>query len=207
MILWIQEILTRFADFTALAGRIPLEILADTRLYLVLGALLLGLGIHCYRWLAGGAAFLAVAAGLTAWMQGRAAWSQTVTAFVLIGMLVAAMVFNWKKVDAVLLCAFVAALPLHLLGQAWWLAALVGLLAGAVAYFFPLAGVLVGSSLLGGLLLADTGVLLPWVCWGLVPVGIGVQYLLFGRHQRLFSKCVPDRVRDLLTRRKAGRRK
>ena len=136
MILWIQEILTRFANFTALAGRIPLEILADTRLYLVLGVLLLGLGIHCYRWLAGGAAFLAVAAGLTAWMQGRAAWSQTVTAFVLIGMLVAAMVFNWKKVDAVLLCAFTAALPLHLLGQ--------------------------GPALLGG----EAGVVNPEVCNG-----------------------------------------
>ena len=205
MILWIQEILTRFADFTALAGRIPLEILADTRLYLVLGVAFLLLGIRLYRGLVSFGVFLGVAAAMTLWLRGRAGWQQTVTAFVLIGLLVSAMFFSFKTLDAALLCGFVTAVPLYTLGLPWWGSGLLGLLLGAAAWFFPLAGVLTGSAMLGGLLLGGTGVLPGWLCWALIPVGMGAQYALFGRTQKLFAKCIPDRLQDRLDKRKAGR--
>lgn len=205
MVLWIQHTLAGFAELTGLTGKLPLEALEDLRLYLVLGAAFLLLGIRLYRGLVSFGVFLGVAAAMTLWLRGRAGWQQTVTAFVLIGLLVSAMFFSFKTLDAALLCGFVTAVPLYTLGLPWWGSGLLGLLFAAAAWFFPLAGVLTGSALLGGLLLGGSGVLPGWLCCGLIPVGMGAQYALFGRTQKLFTKCVPDRLRDRLDKRKAGK--
>ena len=204
MVQWIQNTLVKFTELTGLTGKLSLDILGDTRLYLVLGVAFLLLGIRLYRGLVSFGVFLGVAAAMTLWLRGRAGWQQTVTAFVLIGLLVSAMFFSFKTLDAALLCGFVTAVPLYTLGLPWWGSGLLGLLFGAAAWFFPLAGVLTGSAMLGGLLLGGTGLLPGWLCRALMPVGIGAQYALFGKKQKLFTKCVPDRLKDRLERRKAG---
>lgn len=206
MVLWIQNTLARFAELTGLTGKLSLDMLGDYRLYLVLGVAFLVLGIRLYRGLVSFGVFLGVAAAMTLWLRGKAGWQQTVTAFVLLGLLVSAMFFSLKTLDAALLCCFVTAVPLYTLGLPWWGSGLLGLLFGAAAWFFPLAGVLWGSATLGVLLLSGTGLLPGWLCWLAIPVGIGAQYVLFGKRQKLFTKCIPDRLKDRLEQRKAGTR-
>lgn len=206
MVLWIQNALARFAELTGLTGKLSLDILGDYRLYLVLGVAFLLLGIRLYRGLVSFGVFLGVAAAMTLWLRGKAGWQQTVTAFVLLGLLVSAMFFSLKTLDAALLCCFVTAVPLYTLGLPWWGSGLLGLLFGAAAWFFPLAGVLWGSATLGVLLLSGTGLLPGWLCWLMMPVGIGAQYALFWKKQKLFTKCIPDRLKGRLEQRKAGRK-
>ena len=206
MVLWIQHTLARFAELTGLTGKLSLDMLGDTRLYLVLGVAFLVLGIRLYRGLVSFGVFLGVAAAMTLWLRGKAGWQQTVTAFVLLGLLVSAMFFSLKTLDAALLCCFVTAVPLYTLGLPWWGSGLLGLLFGAAAWFFPLAGVLWGSATLGVLLLSGTGLVPGWLCWLAIPVGIGAQYVLFGKRQKLFTKCIPDRLKVRLEQRKAGTR-
>ena len=206
MVPWIQNTLVKFTELTGLTGKLSLDMLGDARLYLVLGVAFLLLGIRLYRGLVSFGVFLGVAAAMTLWLRGKAGWQQTVTAFVLLGLLVSAMAFSFKTLDAALLCCFVTAVPLYTLGIPWWGSGLLGLLFGVAAWFFPLAGVLWGSVMLGGLLLSGTGLVPGWLCWLAIPVGIGVQYALFGKKQKLFTKCIPDRLKDRLEQRKAGTR-
>lgn len=206
MVPWIQNTLAAFVELTGLTGKLSLDMLGDARLYLVLGVAFLLLGIRLYRGLVSFGVFLGVAAAMTLWLRGKAGWQQTVTVFVLIGLLISAMAFSFKTLDAALLCCFVTAVPLYTLGLPWWGSGLLGLLFGAAAWFFPLAGVLTGSAMLGGLLLGGTGLVPGWLCWLAIPVGIAAQYALFGKKQKLFTKCIPDRLKDRLDKRKAGTR-
>lgn len=140
MVPWIQNTLARFAELTGLTWKLSLDMLGDYRLYLVLGVAFLLLGIRLYRGLVSFGVFLGVAAAMTLWLRGRAGWQQTVTAFVLIGLLVSAMFFSLKTLDAALLCCFVTAVPLYTLGLPWWGSGLLGLFSERRPGSFPWRG-------------------------------------------------------------------
>ncbi|WP_171025942.1 MULTISPECIES: hypothetical protein [unclassified Clostridium] len=139
-------------------------------------------GYKLFRVWSAVAAFLLTAIGITALMQGVADRGTIVTAFAIVGLIMAFLAFQWPKASAFLVCGVIGYGLAGALTPLWW----VRLLAGAVlaCATIPLSGwLIVGATALWGAFTLSAGVLaylgyptgtaLQWVLT-LVMTGLGV---------------------------------
>lgn len=202
-----------FAEKTRIAGKMcPRE--TDIRLALAaVGVLLVLFGIGIYRLLTAALLFGVSAAVLVGVLDGKIGWGAVVTAFVLIGCLLACFSFQWKTADAMAIGAMVLAYVGWSVYPTWW-TVLVGAAFGSlVTGLFPLYGVTAFCAAMGTILLMEQAIFfqkipgtqtLLWIpaviahCVGFA--GFCFQLFVLGRKQKLFKKTMPDRVRYLLER-------
>lgn len=198
--------LSLFAEKTGIAGKLFLNAQTAVVILVLLAICLTAAGIKVYRLVTSVLLFGATAIVLCTCMAGNADWRATVTAFTIIGCLLAFLSYSWKLLDAVVFSALAAAAVLWHFCPVWWAACIAGILAGGLTGLFPLAGITFFTAAAGGCLLME---LFP----GSFPVilaaasacaGTGVQLLLFGRKQKLFTRTMPGKVRLWLSRRKTS---
>lgn len=198
--------LSLFAEKTGIAGKLFLNGQTAAAILVLLGICLMLAGIKVYRLLTSVLLFGATAIALCTCMAGHADWGATVTAFTIIGCLLAFLSYSWKLLDAVIFSALAAAAVLWHFCPLWWAACIAGILAGGLTCLFPLAGITFFTAAAGSCLLMELfpGNFPVIAAAASVCAGTGVQLLLFGRKQKLFLSTMPGKVRLWLSRRKAS---
>lgn len=198
--------LSLFAEKTGIAGKLFLNGQTAAAILVLLGICLMLAGIKVYRLLTSVLLFGATAIALCTCMAGHADWGATVTAFTIIGCLLAFLSYSWKLLDAVIFSALAAAAVLWHFCPLWWAACIAGILAGGLTCLFPLAGITFFTAAAGSCLLMELfpGNFPVIAAAASVCAGTGVQLLLFGRKQKLFITTMPGKVRLWLSRRKAS---
>lgn len=198
--------LSLFAEKTGIAGKLFLNGQTAAAILVLLGICLVLAGIKVYRLLTSVLLFGATAIALCTCMAGHADWRATVTAFTIIGCLLAFLSYSWKLLDAVIFSALAAAAVLWHFCPLWWAACIAGILAGGLTCLFPLAGITFFTAAAGSCLLMELfpGNFPVIAAAASVCAGTGVQLLLFGRKQKLFISTMPGKVRLWLSRRKAS---
>ena len=122
--------LSFFAEKTGLAGKLFLNAQTVAAILVLLGICLVLAGIRVYRLLTSALLFGATAVVICICMAGNADWRATVTAFTIIGCLLAFAAYSWKLLDAVIFSALAAAALLWHGCPLWWAACIAGILAG-----------------------------------------------------------------------------
>ena len=198
--------LSLFAEKTGIAGKLFLNGQTAAAILVLLGICLMRAGIKVYRLLTSVLLFGATAIALCTCMAGHADWRATVTAFTIIGCLLAFLSYSWKLLDAVIFSALAAAAVLWHFCPLWWAACIAGILAGGLTCLFPLAGITFFTAAAGSCLLMELfpGNFPVIAAAASVCAGTGAQLLLFGRKQKLFLRTMPGKVRLWLSRRKAS---
>ena len=198
--------LSLFAEKTGIAGKLFLNGQTAAAILVLLGICLMLAGIKVYRLLTSVLLFGATAIALCTCMAGHADWGATVTAFTIIGCLLAFLSYSWKLLDAVIFSALAAAAVLWHFCPLWWAACIAGILAGGLTCLFPLAGITFFTAAAGSCLFMELfpGNFPVIAAAASVCAGTGVQLLLFGRKQKLFLSTMPGKVRLWLSRRKAS---
>ena len=198
--------LSLFAEKTGIAGKLFLNGQTAAAILVLLGICLMLAGIKVYRLLTSVLLFGATAIALCTCMAGHADWRATVTAFTIIGCLLAFLSYSWKLLDAVIFSALAAAAVLWHFCPLWWAACIAGILAGGLTCLFPLAGITFFTAAAGSCLLMELfpGNFPVIAAAASVCAGTGAQLLLFGRKQKLFLRTMPGKVRLWLSRRKAS---
>ena len=198
--------LSLFAEKTGIAGKLFLNGQTAAAILVLLGICLMLAGIKVYRLLTSVLLFGATAIALCTCMAGHADWRATVTAFTIIGCLLAFLSYSWKLLDAVIFSALAAAAVLWHFCPLWWAACIAGILAGGLTCLFPLAGITLFTAAAGSCLLMELfpGNFPVIAAAASVCAGTGAQLLLFGRKQKLFLRTMPGKVRLWLSRRKAS---
>ena len=198
--------LSLFAEKTGIAGKLFLDAQTVASILVLLGICLVLAGIRVYRLLTSALLFGATAVVICICMAGNADWRATVTAFTIIGCLLAFAAYSWKLLDAVIFSALAAAALLWHGCPLWWAACIAGILAGGLTCLFPLAGITFFTAAAGSCLLMELfpGNFPVIAAAASVCAGTGAQLLLFGRKQKLFLRTMPGKVRLWLSRRKAS---
>lgn len=141
-------------------------------------------------------------------MGNIANWGEIVTAFSIIGFLMAFMAYGWTYVGACIMTGLIAGMTAVMFGADFMPAVIVGLLSLAVAYFFPLPAVIVSTVWFGSVILNESGVV-SWLGSTaslilLCICGLMVQVLL-GRKIEGFERKWPGFVTKLIEKRKRGK--
>ena len=194
--------LSLFAEKTGIAGKLLLNAETAAVIAAVLGICLVLAGIQVYRLLTSVLLFSATAIVLCTCMAGIAGWPTIVTAFTIIGCLLAYLAHSWKLLDAVIFSALAAAALLWHFYPIWWAACIAGILAAGLTWLFPLAGITFFTAAAGSCLLLE---LFPENITAIPAAacaGMGLQLLLFGRKQKLFISTMPGKVRLWLSQKK-----
>lgn len=172
-----------FEDKTEIIGKISWDMEDVTFCLLVLGILmvLVGAGIYCLI------SSLMVFSGTTVvtcmLLAGKLDWSNTVTAFTLIGCMLGLLAFKWKKFNAVVLSGLMAACIMWIAYPTIWIAACAGILAAIVATYCPTAMIIIYTAVTGTVLIAENLPMEvePYMLLAAGAIGLILQFVLFGR--------------------------
>jgi len=154
---------------------------------IVLAVLLCFFGIKIFRPVSSAMMFLVTALFVTFVMR-RAEMGQIVTAFTVIGLIMAAVTYKWYRLSAFIIGLFIGFSITAPLVDNFWMNLSVGIALGIIANIFPVMAVMVMTSVWGGLYTVLAGIellgLTPSVFVTLILsaiaafAGIVVQYLL-----------------------------
>ena len=167
-----------FMEKTGIAGNIHVNENTERMLFLLLGIALVLAGAKVYCAVVSLIMFWGVTIVLCTLMDGKAAWGTIVTAFTLIGCLMAYLAFKWKTADSMIFSAAIAAGAAWILSSSWIIAVCSGGVIAVASAFFPLECAILSTVLAGAVLLYETGVGYT----GLLAVcGVLIQLLVFWR--------------------------
>jgi len=154
---------------------------------IVLAVLLCFLGIKIFRPTSSAMMFLMTAMFLTIVMRGIG-MGRIVTAFSVIGLIMAAITYKWYRLSAFIIGLFIGFSITAPLVANFWINLSVGIALGIIANIFPVMAVMVMTSVWGGLYTVLAGIELLGItppvfitlilCAVAAFAGIVVQYLL-----------------------------
>ncbi len=127
-------------------------------IFLITGILLLVMGSKIYTFCASLVVFWGTCIVVCTLIDGHAGRRATVTAFVLIGCLLAFAAFKWIKADAVILSAMAASGVTYVFGLPWWAILLIAIACGVAGGFFPRPAALISTATIGACLIYETGI-------------------------------------------------
>lgn len=154
---------------------------------IVLAVLLCFFGIKIFRPTSSAIMFLMTALFLTFAMR-KISMGQIVTAFTVIGLIMAAITYKWYRLSAFIIGLFIGFSITAPLVDNFWINVSVGIALGIIANIFPVMAVMVMTSVWGGLYAVLAGIELLGInasvfitlilCAAAAFAGIVVQYLL-----------------------------
>ena len=178
-----------FEDKTGIIGKIAWDMTDVAFCLLVLGILLVLVGAKIYCFLASLMVFSGVTVVTCILLEGRLDWSNTVTAFTLIGCMLGLLAFKWKKFNAVVLSGLMAACIMWLAYPTIWIVVCAGILTAIATIYCPTAMIIIYTTVTGTALIAENLSIVgdlpmeiePYMLLAAGAIGLMVQFVLFGR--------------------------
>lgn len=123
-------------------------------------------GFKIFRFISAIMAFFLTALLFIAWMSPKSNMGMIVTAFSLIGLVMAFLAFRWYRLSAFLMCALIGYSFAAMFISNVWISAAIAIVFGLVAVVYPVIMMISVTALWGGITLGFEGLQL-----------IGVEYL------------------------------
>ncbi len=152
---------------------------------LAVAALGLLFGYKLFRFISAVVAFLLTAVGISLLLGSTGDRAVVVTAFIVLGILLAFLAYQWTEFGAFILCASIGFGLAALLTELIWVQILAALVFGVISIRFPVTSIILSTSVWGGITLGTDGAqavgidLIRFrvlIILGLIVLGILVQY-------------------------------
>lgn len=205
----IKEMFEYFGTKTGILGDVRQYRELWMALLIVWGTAFCFLGVKSYRIVFSVMTFMAAALAICRLMGNIANWGEIVTAFSIIGFLMAFMAYGWTYVGACIMSGLIAGMTAVMFGADIRFALIAGILFLAAAYFFPFPAIIISTVWFGSAVLNESGVV-PWLgspVSFMLLCGLGLVFQCFlGRRTGGFERKYPKLVTRMIEKRKRGKR-
>ena len=187
----LENIIRHFGKYTKVWDTFTYLNAFRIQIFTVLFLLAILLGFYCFRLFFAALFFYVFVCVSTFLLSPITSWRNTVAFFSVFGVIFTFLAFRWNRVASITVCAAVGALVCYFLLPSLISAAVGAILAGVLAFLFPVASLCFFIPLFGTMGVCELLSLSVWVGVVLFVVGIILQWA-FSQNQILFPKPYPD---------------